>query len=59
MITSERAQKQDRLLRALRGLNRKAFDELMPRFSAVYEQFANNSYNNKVKILATLLVMGI
>ncbi len=29
---------QDRLLRALTGLNRKAFDALLPTFSKIYEQ---------------------
>ncbi|NEQ25263.1 MAG: transposase [Microcoleus sp. SIO2G3] len=38
MLNTERVLKQDRLLRALSGLNRKAFDELLPTFSAVYEQ---------------------
>ncbi|NJL38578.1 MAG: transposase [Leptolyngbyaceae cyanobacterium SM1_4_3] len=38
MLNIERALKQDRLLRALTGLNRKAFDALLPTFSAVYEQ---------------------
>lgn len=30
--------RQERLLRALTGLNRKAFEALMPKFSEVYEQ---------------------
>ncbi len=38
MVNIERALKQDRLLRALTGLNRKAFDALLPTFSTVYEQ---------------------
>lgn len=38
MLKIERALKQDRLLRAMTGLNRKAFDALLPTFSAVYEQ---------------------
>lgn len=38
MLNIERALNQDRLLRALTGLNRKAFDALLPTFSAVYEQ---------------------
>jgi hypothetical protein len=38
MLNIERALKQDRLLRAMTGLNRKAFDALLPAFSAVYEQ---------------------
>lgn len=40
MLNIERALKQDRLLRAMTGLNRKAFDALLPRFSAIYEQRA-------------------
>ena len=38
MLNIERALKQERLLRALTGLNRKALDALLPTFSAVYEQ---------------------
>jgi hypothetical protein len=38
MLNIERALKQDRLLRAMTGLNRKAFDALLPSFSLVYEQ---------------------
>ena len=38
MLNTERALKQDRLLRAMTGLNRKAFEALLPTFSAVYEQ---------------------
>lgn len=38
MLNIERALKQDRLLRSLTGLNRKAFDSLLPTFSAIYEQ---------------------
>ena len=38
MLNIERALKQDRLLRALTGLNRKAFDNLLSTFNAVYEQ---------------------
>jgi hypothetical protein len=38
MLNIERALKQDRLLRAMTGLNRKAFDALVPTFSGVYEQ---------------------
>lgn len=38
MLNIERALNQDRLLRALTGLNRKAFDALLPTFSEVYEQ---------------------
>ncbi len=38
MLNIERALKQDRLLRAITGLNRKAFEALLPTFSALYEQ---------------------
>jgi len=37
MIDLERALNQDRLLRALTGLNRKAFDALLPSFEEAYE----------------------
>lgn len=38
MLDVERVLNQDRLLRALTGLNWKAFDELLSVFSPVYEQ---------------------
>lgn len=38
MLNIHRVLGQDRLLRALTGLNRKAFDELLATFSTVYEQ---------------------
>lgn len=38
MLNIERALRQERLLRALTGLNRKGFDALLPTFSTVYEQ---------------------
>ncbi|GGA41565.1 hypothetical protein CYANOKiyG1_60010 [Okeania sp. KiyG1] len=38
MLYFERALKQDRLLRALTGLNRKAFQSLLLAFTHVYEQ---------------------
>jgi hypothetical protein len=38
MLNIERALKQDRLLRAMTGLNRKAFEALLPTFSATYER---------------------
>ncbi|MBD2081736.1 transposase family protein [Leptolyngbya sp. FACHB-17] len=37
MLDLERALNQDRLLRALTGLNRKAFDALLPNFEQAYE----------------------
>lgn len=38
MLDIERVLRQERLLRALTGLNRKAFEALMPEFSEAYEQ---------------------
>jgi hypothetical protein len=38
MLDIERVLNQDRLLRALTGLNRKAFDALSAGFSSLYEQ---------------------
>jgi hypothetical protein len=38
MLDIERVLRQERLLRALTGLNRKAFEALMPRFSEEYEE---------------------
>jgi hypothetical protein len=38
MLNIERALKQDRLLRAMTGLNRKAFDALLPTFSVIYDR---------------------
>jgi hypothetical protein len=38
MLDIERVLRQERLLRALTGLNQKAFEALMPKFSEMYEQ---------------------
>lgn len=38
MLNIERALKQDRLLRAMTGLNRKAFEALLPTFSTIYDK---------------------
>ena len=38
MLNLERILKQDRLMRAMTGLNLKAFEELLPSFSQAYEQ---------------------
>ena len=38
MLNIEQALKQDRLLRALTGMNRKAFETLLSTFTEVYEQ---------------------
>lgn len=38
MLNLERILNQDRLMRAMTGLNRKAFEELLPSFTAAYQQ---------------------
>ena len=38
MLNLERILKQERLLRATTGLNRKAFEALLPSFAQAYEQ---------------------
>jgi hypothetical protein len=38
MLNLERSLNQDRLIRAITGLNRKAFEELVPNFTDAYEQ---------------------
>ena len=38
MLNLDRILNQDRLIRAITGLNRKAFEELLPRFTEAYEQ---------------------
>jgi hypothetical protein len=38
MLNLERILNQDRLIRAMTGLNRKAFEELLPSFTEAYEQ---------------------
>jgi hypothetical protein len=38
MLNLERILKQDRLVRALTGLNRKAFEALLPSFTEAYER---------------------
>lgn len=38
MLNLERILSQDRLMRAMTGLNRKAFEELLPSFTTAYEQ---------------------
>ncbi|MEH1887300.1 transposase family protein [Nostoc sp.] len=43
MLNIERALKQDRLLRAMTGLNRKAFDALLPTFSMIYDEQVRDS----------------
>jgi hypothetical protein len=43
MLDLERILRQDRLMRSLTGLNRKAFDALLPSFTAAYEQERSNS----------------
>jgi hypothetical protein len=43
MLNIERALKQDRLLRAMTGLNRKAFDVLLSTFSTIYDRQVRDS----------------
>jgi hypothetical protein len=38
MLNLEHILNQDRLMRAMTGLNRKAFEKLLPSFTEVYEQ---------------------
>ena len=38
MLDLERILKQDRLIRAITGLNRKAFEGLLPSFTTAYQQ---------------------
>jgi hypothetical protein len=47
MLNIERALKQERLLRALTGMNRKAFEELLPTFSNIYEQQVRQQPRNR------------
>jgi DDE superfamily endonuclease/Helix-turn-helix of DDE superfamily endonuclease len=44
MLNLERILKQDRLMRAMTGLNRKAFEELLPSFTAAYERSLFNPF---------------
>lgn len=48
MLDIERALQQDRLLRALTGLNRKAFDAKQPTFSEIYEQTCHSEARQRV-----------
>jgi hypothetical protein len=41
MLNIERILQQDRLLRSMTGMNRKAFDALLPEFEATYDQSQN------------------
>ncbi|MHC5720057.1 MAG: hypothetical protein ACYTX0_50500 [Nostoc sp.] len=45
MLNIEGTLKQDRLLRALTGLNRKAFDALLPSFSSIYKNSQKLLFN--------------
>lgn len=47
MLNIERALKQDRLLRALTGLNRKAFEALLPTFSNIYDKQVRQKPRNR------------
>jgi len=42
MINLERILKQDRQIRAMTGLNRKAFEALLPSFGEAYQQMLEN-----------------
>lgn len=42
MLNLERILNQDRLARAMTGLNRKAFESLLPSFTAAYHQSLTN-----------------
>ncbi|MEL7078490.1 MAG: hypothetical protein AAFY50_24225 [Cyanobacteria bacterium J06648_1] len=47
MLKIEEVIKQDRLLRALTGLNKKAFESLLPTFEQQYQQsFKDDLINN-------------
>ncbi len=43
MLNLERILNQDRLIRAMTGLNRKAFEALLPSFTEAYQQSLNPS----------------
>ena len=47
MLNLERILKQDRLLRAMTGLNRKAFEELLPSFTEAYESSLFNEQQER------------
>ena len=47
MLNLERTLSQDRLLRAMTGLNRKAFESLLPSFTEAYQQSRNTSRSNR------------
>jgi hypothetical protein len=51
MLDLERILKQDRLLRALSGLNRKAFDALLPSFAQAYWQSLNPPGRQRQRVL--------
>jgi hypothetical protein len=47
MLNLERILKQDRLVRAMTGLNRKAFEELLPSFTEAYECSLSNGQQER------------
>jgi hypothetical protein len=51
MLDLERILKQDRLLRAMTGLNRKAFNELLPSFAQAYGQSLNTPVRPRQRAL--------
>ena len=55
MLDIQRVLKQDRLVRALTGLNRKAFDQLLDAFSPVYG--VEPTYDKKVQDEAVTLYL--
>ena len=50
MLDIDRILKSDRLLRAMTGLNRKAFDELLPSFSQAFETATQSSSNRRQRL---------
>jgi len=49
MLNIDRILEQDRLLRATTGLNRKAFEHLVPRFEEVYQSSAQKSKPSRIR----------
>jgi hypothetical protein len=62
MLNLERILQNDRLMRAMTGLNRKAFENLLPSFSEAYQQRQMQSQDKRQRALgggrkATLRVL--
>ncbi|MGF1600747.1 MAG: hypothetical protein ACFCU8_01795 [Thermosynechococcaceae cyanobacterium] len=49
MLNHERILNQDRLTRAITGLNRKAFEELLPSFAAAYQQSRVKPFGSRLR----------